>query len=381
MELKTPRSESEESPKICIVDDQQDSVRFLELVLQSSGMECTNFNSGAALLDYLCDNEADVVILDVIMPEMDGYEVCRRLKANEKTKDIPVIFLTSKLAPEDRIHGLDMGGHDYIFKPPDPKELKARTQAALRVKRLQDALKGKLQLQEENNALQQGMLGEHWEKTFGQLAASLAHEINNPLAAALGMVQLLTLKDSFGGETDDRLKLIDTSLQQAGRKLRSLLLIAQIGQKQQEIALSDLMEDMVTLTNYSMVSNKVVLEKEFDKDCKWVGVPSDLARALLYILNNSVEAVVNCDNAVISMRLICHPGGSQVIISDTGSGISADVGNRITEPFFSTKGRPHNGVGLYLATEILDHFNAGIEFKSPAEAFSTEVTVTLPSLV
>ena len=106
-----------------------------------------------------------------------------------------------------------------------------------------------------------------------------------------------------------------------------------------------------------------------------------MARALLYILNNAVEAVINSNNAVISMRLVSHPEGSQVIISDSGCGISADVGNRITEPFFSTKGRPHNGVGLYLATEILDHFNAGIEFKSPAEAFSTEVTVTLPSLV
>ena len=125
------------------------------------------------------------------MPGMDGFELCRRVKANPATADVPVLFLTANTEMEDKLRGLEAGGHDYLNKPVDQHELVARTRAALRVKQLQDELKKKLELQQQINRLHQGMLSEHWQKTLGQLAASLAHEINNPLAVALGTVQLL----------------------------------------------------------------------------------------------------------------------------------------------------------------------------------------------
>ena len=118
----TNSADGDVRPKILAVDDQLDSLRLLQLRLQSVGMECLTCSSGPAALSFLEKHLVDVIILDVMMPGMDGFEVCRRLKANEQTRDIPVLFLTARLDPADRIRGLEAGGHDYLSNPTDQQE-------------------------------------------------------------------------------------------------------------------------------------------------------------------------------------------------------------------------------------------------------------------
>ena len=167
-------------PRVLAVDDQMDSLRLLQLRLQSAGMVCFTTPNGPAALKFLSTQLVDVIILMLTMPQMDGFEVCRRIKADDRVKDIPVLFLTARMEAGDRIKGLEVGGHDYLSKPIDHHELLARTRAAIRVKHLQDQLKLQIYLQQRVNQLHQEKISDHWEKTFGQLAASLAHEINNP---------------------------------------------------------------------------------------------------------------------------------------------------------------------------------------------------------
>src|SRR5205809_963194 len=169
---------AERKPRVLAVDDQRDALRLLQIRLQNAGFDCLTAGDGANALELLGKEPVDIIILDVMMPQMDGFEVCRRLKADERTKDIPVIFLTAKFEMEDKVRGLEVGGHDYLSKPVEQPELLARTRSALRVKQLQDQLKERIQVQQTSNQLQQGMLSEYWQKTLGQLAASLAHEIN-----------------------------------------------------------------------------------------------------------------------------------------------------------------------------------------------------------
>src|SRR2546423_4897972 len=137
------------------------------------------------------------------------------------------------------------------------------------------------------------MLTEHWQKTLGQLAASLAHEINNPLAAALGSAQLLAMDETLDKNVLDRLMIIDRSLQRAGQKLRSLLLIAQNTRHAQTISVGQMVEDLATIVNFQVVVTKVTLHTELDGGCKWQGVASELARAILYVINNAIEAVAS----------------------------------------------------------------------------------------
>src|SRR5688572_9347229 len=286
-DLKTIIS-AEKKPRVLAVDDQRDALRLLQIRLQQAGFDCITAGDGNAAIELLAKEPVDVIILDVMMPQMDGMETCRRLKADEKTRDIPVLFLTAKFEMEDKIRGLEVGGHDYLTKPVEQAELLARTKSALRVKQLQDQLKERIHLQQTINQLQQGMLTEHWQKTLGQLAASLAHEINNPLAAALGSAQLLAMDESLDKNVLDRLTVIDRSLQRAGAKLRSLLLIAQATKHAQTISIGQLVDDLATIVNFQVVVNKVTMQTDLDGNCQWQGVASDLARAILYIINNAI---------------------------------------------------------------------------------------------
>lgn len=365
-------------PRVLAVDDQPDSLRLLQLRLQSAGMECFTSSDGPGALEMLEKQLVDVIILDVMMPQMDGFEVCRRIKANEHTRDIPVIFLTARLEKGDRLKGLELGGHDYLNKPVDHQELLARTRAAVRVKQLQDQLKEKLQLQQKINQLHQDRLSEHWEKTLGQLAASLAHEINNPLAAALGSVQLLALEPNLSDEMLRRLQTVEQSLTRAGQKLRSLLLIAQAGRQVQSVPVAQLASDLVTLTNYQAVVQKVKVNFEMAEAVDWHGSPTELARAALYVMNNAIEAASGQPQAMVRLRVKSCDHQACLCVADNGAGIPDSVRERLFEPFFTTKQAPHNGVSLYLASEIVKAAGGHIEVESPAGDMATEFRLCLP---
>src|SRR5690606_38925086 len=119
-------------PRVLAVDDQRDALRLLQIRLQNAGMECFTCSDGTSALQFLEKELVDLVILDVMMPNLDGYEVCRRIKAQERTRDIVVLFLTARYEMQDKVRGLDVGGHDYLTKPVEQAELIARTRSALR---------------------------------------------------------------------------------------------------------------------------------------------------------------------------------------------------------------------------------------------------------
>jgi signal transduction histidine kinase len=381
MEFKEPASQpvsAERKPRILAVDDQRDALRLLQIRLQNAGFECFTCSDGPSALQFLEKELVDVVILDVMMPQLDGYEVCRRIKSQERTKDIIVLFLTARYEMQDKIRGLEVGGHDYLTKPVEQAELLARTRSALRVKHLQDQLREQLKLQKTINQLHQEMLGEHWQKTLGQLAASLAHEINNPLAAALGSVQLLCMDENLDVNTLNRLQIIDSSLQRAGQKLRSLLLIAQNSRHAITVSLAQLLEDLLTMVNFQVVINKISLRSNLPANSEWIGRPSELARALLYLLNNAIEAVAGRPEALVDVRLQTQADMHRISISDSGPGIPPELREQVFRPFFTTKPAPHNGVGLYLAREIVKGFGGSIHIATPPSGNGCEILVSLP---
>jgi len=126
--------------KVLIIDDSPEALRIAEAHLQREGLQVVCANSGRVGLDAVKRERPDLVLLDVEMPDMSGFEVCRALKREAELCMIPVIFLTASDSPADRVRGLDIGAVDYVAKPFDAVELRARVRAALRSKHLQDLL-------------------------------------------------------------------------------------------------------------------------------------------------------------------------------------------------------------------------------------------------
>jgi two-component system alkaline phosphatase synthesis response regulator PhoP len=118
-------------PKILLVDDERDIIEFLRYNLENNGFEVVIAYDGAEALNLLPQNP-DLIVLDVLMPKMDGYEVCKNIRMMKNYRHIPIIFLTAKAAEYDEVHGLNLGANDYIKKPISPRKLIARINANLR---------------------------------------------------------------------------------------------------------------------------------------------------------------------------------------------------------------------------------------------------------
>jgi signal transduction histidine kinase len=124
--------------------------------------------------------------------------------------------------------------------------------------------------------------------------------------------------------------------------------------------------------------NRVTMHTELDNGCEWQGVASELARAVLYIINNAIEAVAGVQNASITLKVVAGAPFNEIHVIDNGPGIPTELRNRVFEPFFTTKAQPHVGVGLFLANKMIQNSGGRIELRTPANGQGVDVVVYLP---
>lgn len=129
-----------EKNKILVVDDQQENLKVVSGYLREVGYRIALSTNGEGAISILEEHKIDLVLLDIMMPGMDGFEVCRRIKAKPGTHDIPVIFLTAKVETEDIVKGFRLGGADYVTKPFNKEELLARVENHIRLKQMREFL-------------------------------------------------------------------------------------------------------------------------------------------------------------------------------------------------------------------------------------------------
>ena len=130
-----------ETAQILIVDDNPHNLKMVSKLLENKGYQILLASSGPEALKIVSEKQVDIILLDIMMPDMNGFEVCEQLKQNDATKEIPVIFLTAKNETDDIVKGFQMGGVDYITKPFQKEELLARVNNHIKLKLTHDLLK------------------------------------------------------------------------------------------------------------------------------------------------------------------------------------------------------------------------------------------------
>src|SRR4051812_36331872 len=169
------------APFILVVDDQPINVQLLKRKLEREGIRIATAYNGIEALDLVKKEKPDLILLDVMMPDMDGIEVCERLQASEDTRGIPVIFITARTTKASKLEGLNVGAVDYITKPIDLDETLARVQTQLRF----------VAINRQMVDLQRRLEESRKAATIGAVTQGIAHNLNNLLGVVIGYLDLV----------------------------------------------------------------------------------------------------------------------------------------------------------------------------------------------
>ncbi len=353
-------------PKVLVVDDQAVNVRALAALLQPD-VETLFATDGIAALAKARDQSPDLILLDVDMPGMDGYEVCRRLKADPATAGIPVVFVTGMTQAEDEERGLSIGAIDYVTKPFQPAIVKVRVRNHLELKRSRDAL---VESYRKLEAAQASLVQAEKMASLGQLVAGVAHEINTPMGIALTAASHVTdrareLEEKFRQRTMSKSDLEGfLGLQREsgpmilGGLSRSAALVQRfkqmaVDQAQDRLADVDVLDHLGESTRLWEAANPGSAVRVSVSAPPGVSIqtfPTALTRLLHALLDNvRVHAYPNGSEGEVSVTAIPATGGGVVVtVADRGAGIRPDVAGKVFDPFFTTR-RGDGSVGLGLA--------------------------------
>jgi DNA-binding response OmpR family regulator len=177
--------------RVLVVDDNRDTVRIVQEALEGAGFAVNSAFDGKEALELVRKDLPDLMILDLMMPKMSGYEVCGEIRKDPKTKELIVLMLTARSDVDAKIQGIEGGANDYLVKPVEPREVVSRVRRFL-------ATEG---------AYQEKVLLERLE-AIGQISLTVRHEINNPLAVICGQAQLLLQKKDLSEEIRNKTKII-----------------------------------------------------------------------------------------------------------------------------------------------------------------------------
>lgn len=367
--------------EILVVDDTRVSLRLLTRILTNHGYLVRPASDGPLALKSVAVKTPDLILLDVKMPGMDGYEVCRRLKEDAHNREIPVIFISGLGETAEKIKGFTVGGVDYITKPFAAEEVLARIGMHLHLRELNERLEEKVRERTErlsiaNNLLKkeiaerkrmekerrdsEARLRQHQKlESIGLLAGGVAHEINNPINGIMNYAQLI--KDRLNPD-NSLIEFADEIIIETNRVaaiVRNLLTFARYENNSQSSAkISDIVESSLSLIQTVMRHDQILLETDVPDDLPWIRCRNQQIRQVLMNLMTNARDALNAkypkyhENKKLKIfSYTFEKQGSKWIrttVKDHGSGITPEVRDRMFDPFFSTKPR-ENGTGLGLS--------------------------------
>ena len=344
-------------PKILVVDDQPVNVKLLEKKLLRENMEVWTANDGQTCLDIVGQKSPDVILLDVMMPHMDGHEVCEKLKEDESTRSIPIIFITANSTKEGKLEGLNVGAVDYITKPIDLDETVARINTQLRF----------LEVNRENMELTRRLGEVRRTAAIGAITQGIAHNVNNLLGVVVGYLDLIKT-DLTNEELVHRgIGVIDKTVAKMTSIVKQLSRLANeteiaVG----ELAVDDLMEQAVDRFKDEHEIDFVEL-KMSDPSLKIQANRESFEDILTRLMENALESYhrFDCDNPTIevSTDVVTRDGVEmlRIQVTDRGKGVPDNIRDNIFEPFVTIKAGIGCGMGLTVAQHSARSLGGDIE--------------------
>ena len=390
---------------VLIVDDTIYNIQLLSLMLNKQGYRVEKATSGTEALESANRLLPDIILLDIRMPDIDGYEVCKRLKANPVTKDIPVIFISSIEESSDKVEAFSVGGVDYISKPFQLIEVLARIETHLRLCLLQK------KLQEQNEQLQSSALvlsrSLEQERKLSQMKSDfisvVSHEFRTPLTTIQSASELLEYYEWTKEEQVEQLHQIQSEVKHMTDLMEDVLFLSRANANKAKLNITKF--DLADFCKRLLVQMKKTFAENYTLHSFLHILPNEIAIQNFHIENELPIVSVNMDekllrqiitnlitnaikyshqNTTIEFKVtvdfsVSSPNVS-FVISDRGIGIPEEDLEHLFSAFHRGKNvgiLPGTGLGLSIVKNCIDIHNGTIAVNSKLNV-GTEFTVTLP---
>ena len=364
---------------ILIVDDEPKNFEVIETFLDSENYILNYANSGVKALQRLDLLKPDLVLLDVMMPELDGMEVSRRIKANPQWQSIPIIMVTALTTKQDLAACLEAGADDFISKPINSTELRARVRSMLRIKQQYDQVQSLLD--QQKNLMQ----------TREDMVNMIVHDLQNPVAAILLASELLKNPKMTAEKREKKVNQIANTTQRLRALINNLLLMAKfesgkmaLNQKAvdvEKICCSTLME-LEPIASHKNIR----LMSSFPSEPTMIYVDSDLFRRVLdNLLSNAVKFSPPETEIILKVETL-DSQKAKIQVIDTGLGIKEELRELIFEKYevgTLMKNVPQTGLGLAFCKMVIEAHGGKISVENhdpQGSIFTLELELSMGSL-
>jgi two-component system, sensor histidine kinase and response regulator len=357
--------------QLWVVDDEPNNLTVVELLLSQSAYDLAYFDRGLSLLEAIQQRLPDLILLDVMMPGIDGIELCHQLKRDDRTKHIPIIMVTALSSREDLARCLEAGADDFISKPLNGLELRARVRSLLRIKRQYDELQELLHVREEMLQLRM------------DLSHMVIHDLRNPLANILLSCQILQMRG-----LDDRTAPKIQQIEYAGHRLETmidgLLITAKLESGKlalhpAAVDLSDLIQTVTAEFGAIATQQGVNLVQEIAPGPLIIqGDAALLRRVLDNLLSNALKfAPAQSD---VTLAVLHHNDQMLLQVRDQGQGVNPELREQIFAKFEIGQHLPQvkqMGLGLAFCKMVVEAHGGQIQV-GDNDPIGCVFTITLP---
>ncbi|MEA3288872.1 MAG: hybrid sensor histidine kinase/response regulator [Campylobacterota bacterium] len=345
---------------ILVVDDNESNIDVLLSILKEYDIIAAL--DGNTALDILSQEKVDMILLDIMMPEIGGFEVCEAIKSDPVTQKIPVVFISAKDTIEDIQKGFELGAVDYVSKPFNPIELKSRIKTHLRLRSYEQDLEKQVKHELEKSKDKDKLIFHQNKLTsMGEMINNIAHQWRQPLSQINSA--LLIIDDEFynmkiDNETlEEKLTEIESLTQYMSNTIDDFKDFFEHNKEKKLFHIKDCIDNTVSIISGALEYNVIELEIDIEYDCSFKGYPNELQQVLLILLNNAKDILVSnkVKNPKINIKLSQKNKISIITICDNAGGVDESIIDKIFEPYFTTKHKSQGtGLGLYISKKIIE---------------------------
>lgn len=363
-------SENPKKPYILAVDDEQLNLELLRFILERNQYEFVGTSDDDYFFELLQERKPDLILLDVIMPRIEGFELCEKVKTFKEYRDIPIIFLTGKVNVKDKVRGFEVGGVDYVTKPFNEQELIARIRTHVELMRARKKIEEQAKNLQQSNDLKDRMF------------SIIGHDLRSPLSAAKLKMDFIMRgivdpkSDSFLDETifgllktmDEALNLLQNLLGWAKSESDQIQMIPE------KLDVHELVEQTLRLLKLGSEYKKIELSNNVPLDTFAFADNNMIKTVLRNLLSNAIKFTPVAGAIHINSRL--EEDSIVVEVQDNGNGISKEDIQKILNPneHFSklgTEKEPGTGLGLVLCQSFVQKNGGDLKIKSDVGQGST----------